>query len=121
MSVKLKSLVCKLMEGCIRDCILHHILENKLINPDQYRFLPNKSCTTQLLDTLNEWTQALEEGHSILVVFFDVEKAFESISHPHLVEQLQNFDLQSQLPNWVESFLKNRTQRVRVGDLFNLF
>ncbi|KAK2722083.1 hypothetical protein QYM36_002585, partial [Artemia franciscana] len=68
----------------------------------------------------NNWTHALEEGHSILAVLFDLKKAFESVLHAKLMDELQQYYLPRQILSWIESFLRNQTQTVRVGDnIFN--
>ena len=114
--VHLTSLVSKLCEGCLRDRILNHVLQSNMINPNQYGFLPSRRYTTQLLEMFNNWTQALEEGHSILAALLDVEKAFESVLHAKLIDKLQQYNLPGQILSWIESFLRNQIKKVRVGD-----
>jgi hypothetical protein len=49
--VSLTSVVCKIMEACIRDEILQHLNENKLFTQFQYGFIQGKSTISQLLHT----------------------------------------------------------------------
>ncbi|KAJ8042255.1 LINE-1 reverse transcriptase-like [Holothuria leucospilota] len=50
--VSLTSVVCKVMESVIKDCLLKYILDNGLLNLSQHGFLPSRSCVTNLLSFL---------------------------------------------------------------------
>jgi hypothetical protein len=39
--VSLTSVACKLIEGIIKDKLMDHLLDNKLINDSQHGFLPD--------------------------------------------------------------------------------
>ena len=42
--VDLASLASKLMESCVRDAVLKHLLENNINTPDQHGFTKGRSC-----------------------------------------------------------------------------
>ena len=48
------------------------------------------------------------------VAYLDIAKAFDSVSHPKLIEKLQNYGFSGQLLAWIVDFLSNRTQIVKV-------
>ena len=48
--ISLTSTVIKTMESIIKDNILQHILDNDLISPFQFGFIPGRPCSTQLLN-----------------------------------------------------------------------
>ncbi|XP_065683371.1 uncharacterized protein LOC136096138 [Hydra vulgaris] len=50
--VSLTSVICKMFEKLIRDTILQHIVSNRLICEEQIGFVPNKLCTTNLIETI---------------------------------------------------------------------
>jgi len=39
------------------------------------------------------WTECLENGGQIDVIYTDLEKAFDKISHKHLVSKLHSYGL----------------------------
>ena len=39
-------------------------------------FFPHKSCMTQLLIAMDEWTEALDRGDSLDVLYLNFKKAF---------------------------------------------
>jgi ribonucleases P/MRP protein subunit RPP40 len=52
----------------------------------------------------------------VKIIYFDFEKAFDSVSVPKLLYKLRHFGIRGRLFSCIESFLTNRSQRVRVGN-----
>ena len=65
-----------------------------LLSPHQNRFVPRRSCCTQLLHAFNDWTLSLDEHLSTDVVYFDFSKAFDSVPHTRLLLKLEQLKLQ---------------------------
>lgn len=117
--VSLTSVVCKVMESIIRDSIMQHLLANKLIISEQHGFVPKKSCCTNLLETMDLITQAIEDGYPIDIIFLDFAKAFDTVAHTRLNIKLSAFGIVDKLLNWIKAFLNGRTQRVILGDFIS--
>ena len=49
----------------VRDRLLKHMMSNGILSERQHGFVPGRSCTTQLLEVMDLWTEALEEGVAI--------------------------------------------------------
>ena len=77
--------------------------------------MPGRSCTLQLLDVLNSWTDGLDNKGSIDIIYTDLKKAFDLVSHKGLVHKLPAFGIGTVLINWISAFLSGRLQKVRVG------
>ena len=56
-----------------------------------FGFLKGRSTVTQLLQILDEWTQALETGGRIDVIYTDFEKAFDKVPHKRLLSKLRSY------------------------------
>ena len=110
--VSLTSQVCKVLESIIRDRIVQHLTDNKLLNDAQHGFREGRSCLTNLLETLEQWTEIIDEGDCIDVAYLDFRKAFDLVSHEHLIYKLSKYGIKGQILNWIRDFLKDRTQRV---------
>jgi len=95
--VSVTSVYCKMMGSIIKDHLLNHLLNNNLISPEQFGFLPGRSCTTQLLHILNYFTHHLDNGHSIDVVYLDFQKAFDSVHHQRLLQKLSSFGIHEKI------------------------
>ena len=68
-----------------------------------------------LLESLNSWTISLANHKSITIAYVDFQRAFDSISHTKLLHKLTSYGISGNLYLWIEAFLHNRTQAVRVG------
>ena len=55
---------CRILEKIIHKNISSFLSINNLITPAQHGFRPNKSTETQLLSSLNSWTQSLDQKNS---------------------------------------------------------
>ena len=102
------------MEAIIRDRILLHLIENKIIADEQHGFVPGRDCMTQLLLCLEDWTSMIERGEAFDVIYTDFSKAFDSVAHERLLKKLKSIGITGNLLSWIKSFLKNRTQCVKV-------
>ena len=84
-----------------------------LTNPASYAGYPLLRLSfTQLLQLLHSWYSSLEKGDSVDVFFLDFAKAFDRVSHHHLLYKLQCYGIQGQLFSWFHDYLLDRTQRV---------
>ena len=61
---------------------------HNLFSPYQHGFIPGKSCITQLLETLEEITDAMDQGYDVDIIYLDYTKAFDKIPHKRLLKKL---------------------------------
>ena len=113
--VSLTSIVCKVFEGIIRDSLNKHLLDNNLLSDHQYGFMSGRSCTTQLLTTINDWMLLLDDKKPVDVVYLDLQKAFDKVPHMRLLTKLTAYGVTGPIFEWIKDFLTNRTQFVTVG------
>ena len=117
--VCLTSVVIKILESIIRDTLSNYLSDNNLLSPNQHGFIPRRSCCTQLLHALNNWTLSLDEHLSTDVVYFDFSKAFDSVPHTRLLLKLQAYGINGQLLNWFKNFLTGRRQCVKINSVLS--
>jgi hypothetical protein len=113
--VCLTSVCCKIMETFVREELIKHMKENGLFSDEQHGFLGGRSCITQLLETLEEWTKILDEGGCLDAVYMDFMKAFDSVPHKRLLSKLGSYVIQGDIFNWIRAFLEDRSQRVVIN------
>ena len=114
--VSLTSLICKILERIITIHLLNHLKENEMSCPQQHGFVKKKSVTTNLLEVLNIWTEALMHNIPVDVLYLDYSKAFDTVPHQRLLKQVKSFGVTENALQWIESFLSNRRQKVRVNN-----
>ena len=113
--VSLTSIVCKLTEGMIRDNIVKHLEGNKLITQCQHGFVSGKSCSTQLIECLDIWTEILDNHGQVDIIYLDYAKAFDKVPHERLIKKLEGYGIGGNILNWTHDFLRNRRQKVAVN------
>ena len=114
--ISLTCILCKVMESIIRDKIMKYFLENGLFSDRQFGFLKGRSTVVQLLQILDHWTELLETGGRIDVIYTDLEKAFDKVPHRRLLSKLKTYGIHTSVVKWIKAFLINRKQRVKVND-----
>ena len=119
--ISLTALPCKILEKIIKNQMMSHLTNNNLISPQQHGFVNNKSCDTNLLETLDIITETLNRGFSVDLAFLDFAKAFDKVSHSGLLVKLEAFGFDQLIIKWVEAFLNDRRQRVVLGDVASFF
>ena len=110
--VSLTSVCCKIMETVLRDKMMKHLLENELISPSQHGFMSGKSCTTNLLEFLEEVTKSVDEGSPMDIVFLDFAKAFDKVPMRRLLAKVKANGIRGRTWEWIRQWLTGRKQRV---------
>ena len=120
--ISLTCIVCKVMESIIVKNVNYYLRQYNLLSKHQYGFISGKSTCTQLLATLNEWTNAINNKCNIDAIYIDFAKAFDSVCHSKLISKLlHNFGIKYELLAWITEFLSNRSQRVCINNSFSNF
>ena len=116
------SLTCvssKIMEKIIVEQMTYHLVDNGMLSGAQHGFLKGLSTCSNLLETFNDWTLALNDRHGITVAYIDFAKAFDTVSHAKLIYRLEQYGIAGCLLQWIKNFLSTRTQVTRVDDSFS--
>ena len=95
--------------------LIYRKLRNK-INYRQHGFQRGKPTGTQLIDFLDELYQNSDINEEQIVVYLDIQKAFDSVSHATLLDKLSKFGFDDSLLRLIHSYLTCRKQRVRIDD-----
>ena len=77
-------IVSKVLEQHISNIIMDHLEEVAPISSNQWGFMPGRSTTSALLSITNSCLRALDMGHGghdVCTIFFDIRKAFDSMTH----------------------------------------
>ena len=94
---------------------MNHLQENTLISKQQHGFVPGRSTVTQLLETMDSWTDILEDGGSIDVIYMDYQKAFDSVPHRRLIQKIKALGVDGKVLEWIKDFLSGRSQKVIIN------
>ena len=113
--ISLTSVPGKILERLIRDELVSHMKANNLFSCSQHGFLAGRSCTTQLLEFLEDVTTALDNGEDVDVIYLDFCKAFDKVPHKRLLRKLWGYGIRGNVYAWIQDFLSDRKQHVRIN------
>ena len=68
---------------------------------------------------MHHWHAAVDKGQSARTVFVDFAKAFDHVDHNILVTKLVALGLPDVIVRWMCTFLRDRRQRVKIGDVLS--
>ena len=114
--ISLTCCFCKLFESILKTAMVDYLMHNNLLSHTQHGFLPRRSCTTALSSYLEEITTRIDNKQCIDSITLDFSKAFDSVPHKRLVLKLKSFGFSGNVLKWIESFLSQRYQSVKIGN-----
>ena len=112
--ISLTSVLCKLCEHIIHCAVIQHLTDNNILSDAQHGFRKRRSCESQLICMLDDLTKGLDNKSQIDMVLLDYEKAFDKVSHRHLLKKVQHYGVSGVTLEWISDFLHSRTQSVLV-------
>ena len=112
--ISLLSNTSKVLERLIFNKIIGHV--TKSISPFQFGFTKNCSTLQQMLIFIN---QIINSPSQTDVIYFDVSKAFDTVSHSILLKKLWLFGITGTLWTWIKDYLINRYQRVSIDNCYS--
>ena len=77
-----------MLEHIVYSCIFSHLNEQNILCKEQYGFQAGKSCETQLIITINDFANCLNENSQINCIFLDFSKVFDRVQHNRLYSRV---------------------------------
>ena len=77
-----------------------HLLTNSLLSNSQFGFHPCSFTQEALIAATTSWHQYLDEKQSVVAVFFDLSKAFDSVPHLDILRALTQIGVTGSLHTW---------------------
>ena len=108
------SIIAKILDNIVTDEVFEKF--KRVIIPQQHGFFPKRSTVTNLLNYTETLQKCVDQGGQTDVVYTDFAKAFDKVNHNKLLEKLHAHGISGSLLKWFESYLKERSQIVQVGE-----
>lgn len=108
--ISILPIISKVFERSAVDQLVQY-LENDILSGSQHAYRKGHSTITSLAEVTNKIYQSLDKGLIVGMASMDLSKAFDAISHTHLLQKLSDMGLQTNSVTWIKSYLNSRKQR----------
>ena len=84
--ISLLPIISKIFEKHIHRILMEFLSSEGLLSDDQFGFRKGRSTAVPLLLATHDWHKSLESKHQVACIFFDFNKAFDSVPHQALLK-----------------------------------
>ena len=105
--VSVTSMICRVMEKIIRNAIIHidYLETNSIISENQHGFKKGRSCITQLLECLQNWTSGLDNKKEFDIIYLDFKAAFDKAVHKRRLNKIYALGIRGKFYCWIKESL----------------
>ena len=118
--ISLTSVLCKRCEHILHSTILTHLANHKILSDEQHGYRKRRSCDIQRLLALNNFSRGLEDKSQTDIIFLDLAKALDKVSHQELLKKAYYYGIRGHTFKWIESFLDNCSQQVVIDGHYSI-
>ena len=93
---------------------MSYVIKNNILSDTQFGSITGKSISDQMLYFMALWDTALMHKLALHVVYLDLSKAFDTVSHVKLLYKLEMLGIHPQLCSWLKSYLLVSSFKVKV-------
>ena len=117
--ISLLPLPSKILERIVLSSVKDLLIN--IYGPNQFGFRPGSSTLLAHLLIHDYVTRQLDlvENSGVVLITFDMKKAFDSLSHACLLDSLAEGGLPRNFISWIKSFLQPRRQRVLIDGVLS--
>ncbi len=113
--IALTSNLCKLMEKIIVHRLTYDLEKKGKLSKYQCGFRGKRSTMDALIKVSNEVEKAVTMKKIMAVVYFDIEKAYDTVWREGLLIKASRIGIDGKMYNWLSQFLFERIFVVQVG------
>lgn len=113
--ISLTSCLCKLLEKMVNARLMWYLESNECLNNTQSGFRKGRSTTDCIVQLTNDMQRAIINKKHTIVVFFDLQKAYDTSWKRGILNSLFNYGLRGSLPTFIQNFLSDRCVKVKIG------
>ena len=100
----------KIFETLMKTYLIDYLENKNILNPSQYGFRRNRSTFQALNVFSNDVFSAIDKKHSVLSIFIDFAKAFDTVNHNILINKMHHYGIRGSILSWFKDYLKDRLQ-----------
>jgi len=104
----------KIFEKIIYSRFYSFLLSQGILHESQFGFRQGHSTTHALNYTVSQINDKINNGDSVIGIFIDLSKAFDTIDHQKLLYKLDNYGIRGVANKLIKSYLNSRQQYTEV-------
>jgi len=108
-------ILSKIFEKLMFKRLLYFIRQCNLLSHNQFGFREGNSTADALLEFLDSASNSLDCKNTLISVFLDFSKAFDTVDHEILLKKMDHLGVRGVVNNWFGSYLYGRKQYVSIG------
>ena len=113
-------LVSKIVERVVQKRLENHMIINNLCSVKNYGYKKGHSTELLLAKVVDDLFNSFDKNIPTIVILLDLSAAFDTVDHKKLLEILENeIGITGIALKWFESFIANRTQKVKIGETYS--
>jgi hypothetical protein len=108
----------KILELCVHEEMIDYFKDNRLFYNKQFGFRRKRSTEDAIQLLLCQWRLTLNKKKAVVAVMLDLKRSFETINRKLLIDKLKCYKVGGVVLKWLEDYLTNRSQVVKLdGDI----
>jgi retron-type reverse transcriptase len=112
--MSLLNIMGKIFEKILNNCFKTILETDNIIPKQQFGFRPQHSITNPILELHTDSTRHANLKECTIAVLLDIERAFDKVWHDSLLHKLISLRLNPSFIKLIDSFLSNRTCKVKI-------
>ena len=85
--------------------LLRYLETKNILNPMQFGFRQNRNTFMPLNIFSNDVYSAIDNKLSVLSIFVDFAKAFDTVNHEILINKMQHYGIRGPILSWIKDYL----------------
>lgn len=114
--ISLTSNIGKLLEKMVNVRLTYYMEGHHYFPAHQYGFRKMHSTTDALIRVTTDITNAFRSKHSVIAIFFDLKKAYDTTWRHGILRQMHHVGIRGHLAFYIRNFLETRHFKTRVGN-----
>jgi len=110
--ISILPVISKVFEKCVHNQIIKYLELNNLLSSKQFGFRSKRSTELATAYFIDKIRQNMNNGKLTGVIYVDLSKAFDNISHAMILNKLPRFGISGTPQQWISSYLFGRKQQV---------
>lgn len=117
--ISLLSIFDKIIEKLVHKRLYSFLTKFKILYGLQFGFRENHSTIMALIEIVDNIRDEMDKGNSVVGLYLDLSKAFDTVNHKKLLEKLNYYGVRGVANDWFRSYLEDRKQTTFVNGTYS--